>query len=43
MDHGLTQHGLAELLGRPFSEVARLELGEVTPPVEVLANLRVLL
>jgi hypothetical protein len=43
VDHGLTRHGLAELLGLPFSEVARLELGEVTPPVEILAMLRVLL
>ncbi len=38
-DHGLAQEGLAEVLGLPIVEYARLEWGEFMPPDDLLAGL----
>jgi DNA-binding XRE family transcriptional regulator len=38
-EHGLTQTALARLLGVKQPQVARLELGEVTPSIATLARL----
>lgn len=37
--HGLSQRGLAERLGMPQSQVARLELGEHNPRTETMLRL----
>ena len=38
-EHGLTQTALARLLGMKQPQVARLEIGEVTPSIATLAHL----
>jgi transcriptional regulator with XRE-family HTH domain len=38
-EHGLTQTALARLLGVKQPQVARLEIGEVTPSITTLARL----
>lgn len=38
-DHGLSQRALAKLLGMPQSQIARLEIGENNPSVEMLQRL----
>ena len=38
-DHRLSQRALAKLLGMPQSQIARLEIGENNPSVEMLQRL----
>jgi transcriptional regulator with XRE-family HTH domain len=38
-EHGLSQRALARHMGMPYSQIARLELGEHNPSIETLQRL----